>query len=421
MPSSGCGRAIPRTRTNSRRASRPGCIISIRLTRRPHASRIIWPTGGDNADATGPSGSRAGTTGRKRIQHRKILGAATLRVLGRPTGRTRWLLCFPHGVDLRWPACSSGSLRAFGRETGEDMGLIAEKCPRCNRVTKCSVTGSSGFVGGLIFGVPIILPTSTVQCVCGECGHSFRSRPSVEERAIPAELAAGLDIDALLGLTNPDLKQARILSELRSDSRLRNAFALFDRLPPCPLKSDLEADLAKWPSLVEPGRADLLGRVDKCSEAEEFAQAMAGRYSLGATGCLLGVAVAAGVWIAAWLTLDIQGTLGWTLVGILGLAAASVPHQLLSASRDRRWVREVLLPEADRARVPLAWVLAVIEKSGSPRGARDELGSLRDIAPAIRAELDAGNGSRGSEVAGFGPGAGDQRMSGKREQNPGAG
>jgi hypothetical protein len=290
------------------------------------------------------------------------------------------------------------------------MGLIAEKCPRCKRVTRCVVTEHSSVVGGLIFGLPIILPMSFVQCVCGECGHSFKSRAGVEERSIPPELAAGLDTDALLRLTNPELRQARLIIELRTDPRLRTAFALFDRLSPGPLRFGLEADLARWPSLQETGQTDLLGRVEKCAKAEDFVRAMARRYPFGATGCLLGAAVTAAVWIVAWLTLDSPGALGWALVGILGLAAGSTPFQLLSASRGRRWVREVLIPEADRASVQLEWVAAVIEKTATARGAGDELGSLRDIAPAIRAELDARGGSLDGEVAGFGPVNGDHRM-----------
>jgi hypothetical protein len=304
---------------------------------------------------------------------------------------------------------------------GDEMGLIAEKCPRCQRVTRCAVIERGSIWGGLVFGVPFILPMSSVECVCGQCGHIFRSRPMVEERAIPAEVAAGLDTDALLGLTNPELQRAQIFSRLRTDRRLQNAFALFDRLASGPLRSGLEAELLRWPSLAEPDQADLLGRVEKCAKAEEFARAMAGRHSLGAIGCLLGVAVTAGVWLAAWWTLDAPGALGWALIGVIGLAAGGMPYQLLSASRDRRWVREVLLPEADRANLPLEWLLAVIEQTVTPRAGGDELGSFREIAPAIRAELDAGHGSLGGEVAGFGPAAGDHRKSGVRVQSPGAG
>ena len=291
------------------------------------------------------------------------------------------------------------------------MGLIVEKCPGCKRVTRCVVAKQNSIVGGLIFGIPFMLPMSFVHCVCGECGHAFKSRAGVEERAFPAEIAASLDSDALLALTNPELQRARILAELRTDPMLRDAFALLDRLSPGLLRFGLESNLARWPSLPETGRADLLGRVEKCAEAENFARAMAGRSPFEATGCILGASVTAAVWIAAWLSLDSPGPLGWALVGILGLMAGITPFQLLSASRGRRWVREVLIPEADRAGVSLEWVTAIIEKTVTPRGDTDDLGSLRDLAPAIRAEMDSGGGSPGDEGAGFGPAAVDHRMS----------
>jgi hypothetical protein len=66
---------------------------------------------------------------------------------------------------------------------------------------------------------------------------------------------------------------------------------------------------------------------------------------------------------------------------------------LLSAlfwgSRDRRWVRGVLLPEARGAGIRPEILLAVLEGGGSPRQVADELSLLRQLAPALRAELGA--------------------------------
>ncbi len=130
---------------------------------------------------------------------------------------------------------------------------------------------------------------------------------------------------------------------------------------------------------------------------------MAGRRTLGAAGCLAGAAVAVVVWVAAWLTFHGLGTLGWVLVAVLGLMAGGVPNWLLSEGRDRRWVQDVLLPEADRAGVAPGWVLAVVEGTEALKGTGDELGALRDIGPVLRAELAAGGGAPEGEVAGFGP------------------
>jgi hypothetical protein len=285
------------------------------------------------------------------------------------------------------------------------MGLIADECPRFNRVTRCLLTERSGFVGGLVFGIPFALPLSSVRCICGECGHEFQSRLAAEDRAVSPEVAARLDTDALLALTNPDLWQARTLSRLRADPRLRDAFLLLDRLATGPLCFGLRADLARWQALGEPDRTDLLGRVVACAQAEAFARSMAGRHRVGAAGRLAGVVLAVGVWVAAGFTcvrLGV-GAVGWVLVVVAGLAAAGLPDWLLSQARGRNWVRDVLLPEADRAGALPEWVLAVLEGTAAPRGDEDELSGIRDIGPALRAELVAGGRDPDGGVARFGP------------------
>jgi hypothetical protein len=188
------------------------------------------------------------------------------------------------------------------------MGLIAEKCPRCRRVTRCLVSERQGFFGGLVLGIPFFVPLSSVRCVCGECGHEFDSPSAAENRAVPPEVAAGLDTDALLGLTNPELRKAQTLSGLRADPQLPDAFLLLDRLAP--------------------------------------------------------------------------GYLFWQV-------------------RDRRWVRNVLLPEADKAGVEPKWLLAVLEGSAASRGTWDDVGELRGLVPALRAELAAKGRGREGGLAGF--------------------
>jgi hypothetical protein len=303
------------------------------------------------------------------------------------------------------------------------MGLIADKCPRCNRVTRCLVTERGGVVGGLVLGIPFALPLSSVSCVCAECGHEFQGRLAAVDRAVPPEVAAGLDTDGLLALTNPDLWQVQTLSRLRAEPRLQDAFLLLDRLAPGRLNFGLRADMARWPALGEPDRADLLQRVEACARAEAFARSMAGRYPSGAAGCLAGVVLAVGVWVAAWFTLRYMdvGALGWALVAIAGLAAGGLPGSLLSQTRGRRWVRDVLIPEADRAGVLPEWVLAVLEGTAAPGGTEDELSRIRDLGPVLREELVAGGRDPNLGAARFGQLPRAHEVPGGLGQGPDAG
>ena len=79
--------------------------------------------------------------------------------------------------------------------------------------------------------------------------------------------------------------------------------------------------------------------------------------------------------------------------------AGSLLSGLLWSGRDRRWLKSVLIPEADRAGIRLGWLLAVLEGSGSTTGGDDELASLRQLAPGIRAELAASG--KAIDEAGF--------------------
>jgi hypothetical protein len=83
--------------------------------------------------------------------------------------------------------------------------------------------------------------------------------------------------------------------------------------------------------------------------------------------------------------------------------AGSLLSGLLWSGRDRRWLKAVLIPEADRAGIRLGWLLAVLEGSGPSKGGEDELASLRQLAPAIRAELAASG--KAVDEAGFAFGA----------------
>ena len=260
------------------------------------------------------------------------------------------------------------------------MGLIADECPRCKRVTRCLVFERGGFVGGVVLGIPFALPLSTVQCVCGECGHEFQSPSVAEDRAVPPEVAAGLDTDTLLARYQP-----RPLAGSET-FRASGGSPASRRVPPPrsarPRPALPRAAVRRSPvaSADEPDREDLLRRVEACARADAFARAIAGRYTMGTAGCVAGVVLAVGVWTVAGLTVGHLDAGGWVMVGVAGLAAGGVPSLLLLKTQGRRWVREVLLPKAEGEGVSPEWVLAVLEGTAPPRGAEDDLSRIREIA-----------------------------------------
>jgi hypothetical protein len=157
------------------------------------------------------------------------------------------------------------------------------------------------------------------------------------------------------------------------------------------------------PTIQQP-QERFLAKVHDCSEALRFARLMAGQYTTGALGCLAGILGCAGVWSGCLLVLGSRLDLwGWIGVAAGGLMTGSLLSHLLWLNRDRRWVKEVLIPEAQRSGICLGWLLTVLESGGDLKRVEDELRRLRELAPAIRAELTP-LGDVGDE-AGFGFGA----------------
>jgi hypothetical protein len=277
------------------------------------------------------------------------------------------------------------------------MALIADLCPICQRVTRCHVVERGSVVGGLILGVPFVLPSSSVSFSCGECGCEFRSQTWDYRKSLTPGEAMSLDIEAILSLTNPTLKEQVTLLRLKAVPELGGAFLLLEQLRPGSLRTALKDALLQWPGLDEGRREHFLADANDCAEALRFARLMAGRSTKGVVGCLGGIVGCAGVWsgcvIAFGTKLSVWGWLGIVSAGII---AGSLLSGLLWSGRDRRWLKAVLFPEAHRSGIHLGWLVAVLEGSGPSKGDEDELASLRELAPAIRTKLSAS----GKAVAG---------------------
>jgi hypothetical protein len=224
------------------------------------------------------------------------------------------------------------------------------------------------------------------------------------QKALSPGEAMSLDIEAILSFTNPALKEQLALLRLKAVPELGGAFQLLEQLKPGSLRTALKDALLQWPSLDEGRRERFLADANGCAEALRFARHQADRSTTGVVGCLGGALGCAGVWsgcvVAFGTELSVWGWLG--VVGA-GVMAGSLLSGLLWSGRDRRWLKAVLIPEADRAGIRLGWLLAVLEGSGPWKGGEDELASLRQLAPAIRAELAASG--KAVDEAGFAFGA----------------
>jgi hypothetical protein len=274
--------------------------------------------------------------------------------------------------------------------------FIADLCHHCNRITRCQLLEQVGLdLAGVVFGIPLVLPMSSVSVCCCECGFEFRS--ASENSAIPVSLAeaASLDIEALLSRTNPVLKERVTFPALKALPQLKEAFRLLDGLMPGRLRTGLKDALLQWSSLDTRHQDRLLAKVDDCSRALEFARVMAGRYRpFGLVGCLAGLLGCVGAWAGCVLVFGTDLKLsGWGAVFAAGLLIGGGLLALFGANRDVRWTRSVLVPEAERSGVSFAALLAVLEGAGSPHLVEDELKHLRSVATAIRAAT-AGKGLR---------------------------
>jgi hypothetical protein len=84
------------------------------------------------------------------------------------------------------------------------------------------------------------------------------------------------------------------------------------------------------------------------------------------------------------------GALQWVGVVAAGLIAGSSVSYPLWVRASRRWIETTLIPEIETAGISPDWLLAVLERGGSPsKTVYDDLADLRELAPAIRAALTA--------------------------------
>lgn len=291
----------------------------------------------------------------------------------------------------------------WGTVSGErDIGVVAERCPRCRTVAPCRVTG---IVSGIhFFFIPMAEGVTQAACTCGACGNRFPCETWRYREMVPFAEALSLEIGPLLDRTNPALKEelewSRRLERFAADPRFEEAFRSLDELRPGPLRLRLRDDLRRWGGLDEGRREDLVRTVDESARAMRFTRSMAAKIPMGA-GCLSGLLACFAVWGASF------GILAWEEVGLLwgiglglaGLCAGAAAYQFVQGHRVRRWTRDVLIPESRKSGVDFRRVIDILDDLPPP-GPRshDSLHPLQEQARTIREEL-ASFGVKGTTKA----------------------
>lgn len=273
----------------------------------------------------------------------------------------------------------------------KELGVVAEQCPYCERAAPCMVRGVCE--GGRLFFVRLAAPPPReTSCRCLGCDGAFPCQAWRYSAFVPAGEAAGLTVEHLLARTNPRLADRLEWNEqvraLGGDARFATAYEQLEGMRLGDLHAQLQKELLDWGRLGEDQRAVLAQRVGSCYRAWQFARQVAPAFPDHA-GCLSAFLAAAVVWLAtAWAPV-VHGWRWAFVTAFAGFVAAAVVGRVVLVRRVRRWTREVLVPEAQRAQVSLPCFLAVVEDTPGMHQMLDDLWSVKEQIDTIRAVLAA--------------------------------
>ena len=280
-------------------------------------------------------------------------------------------------------------MRSFGGEVIEtnDLGVVAENCPYCDRLTSCLLRTVSR--GNYVFFVKMAELSRESSCMCTDCLKTFPGKPNWSYAGVvPIREASSMELDDLLTKTNPILAD-RIhfkeqIRELGGDDRFAVAFDNVDGMRPGPLRSDLMRKLVDWPSMGETQRTELSEHIGALSHAWKFARQMAFGFPVS-SGFLPFVAAAMMVGLVLIYAFERQNW-SWTAVALgAGVVATLVAETILFKRQIRRWTTQVLIPEAQAANVPLERFIAVVDDiPGRKLPVKDDLWPVKDQLENIR-------------------------------------
>lgn len=271
----------------------------------------------------------------------------------------------------------------------KDLGVVAEQCPCCERITPCSVR--TIFEADHVFFVKVAEASKETSSLCSVCGGSFACQLWRYPNLVPGSEAAGLPVETLLARTNPGLvervQMKQQVIDLGGDDRFAVAYEQLEGMRPGELHAGLLKQLLDWGRLEDEHRVSLVCQVEACSRAWRLARQVAPGFP-GHAGCLSAFLVALIIWSTFfWLPL-VRSWLWGTVTVLGGCGAAALTGHILLGRRVRRWTREVLVPEAQRANVSLPCFLTVVDDLPDTRfRVLEDLWPVKDQLETIRLVL----------------------------------
>jgi hypothetical protein len=265
-----------------------------------------------------------------------------------------------------------------------DLGVVAEHCPFCERVTPCLLR-SVGH-GHYVFFVKALAPTGESSCLCACCLKAFPGEQWRYADLVSLREAKVLPMDEVMARTNPALAERCQLREqicaLGGDPDFAKAYEQLDGLRPGPLRSRLLRQLLQWNRLPEGQRAELGREIEARARAWHFARRIAAAFPAG-PGCLTVALPALVIWSALLWAPPVRGWLWGSVLFFAGFGAAAFVKHLVLNRLVCRWTRDTLISEAQQANVSLECFVAVVDDLPDSR-----LRMIEGIWP-IRVELEA--------------------------------
>jgi hypothetical protein len=272
-----------------------------------------------------------------------------------------------------------------------DLGVVAEHCPFCERVTPCLLR-SVGH-GHYVLFVKVLAPARESSCLCTGCLKAFPSEQWRYADVVSLRDAATLPLDEVLARTNPAMVERLQLKEqiaaMGGDAAFAKAYEQLDDIRPGPLRSRLLRQLLEWNRMPHEQRSELEREIEARLRAWRFARRIAPAFPTN-SGCLMVALPALVIWSTFLWAPPVRNLTWGSVLFFAGLGAAALVKYLLLHRRVCQWTRNTLVCEADEANVSIECFLAVVDDlPDSPVHMMEPIWPIRVELETIRGVLAA--------------------------------